>query len=60
MFRDADDLRHAVDLALEDPVAARRRAGVGRELVLKHHTFDHRARELIDALARHGLDRPPR
>jgi glycosyltransferase involved in cell wall biosynthesis len=59
-YRDADELRAAVDLNLDDPVAARQRAVTGREIVLAGHTFDHRARELLDALARYGLDRPPR
>ncbi len=55
-----DELRLAVDEALEDPIAARRRAAEGREIVLAHHTFDNRARQLLDALARYGLDRPAR
>jgi len=29
-------------------------------VVLENHTFDHRARQLLDALARFGLDTPPR
>jgi spore maturation protein CgeB len=60
IYRNADELRHAVDLNLEDPIGARKRALAGRELVLAGHTFDHRARELLDALTRYGLDRPPR
>jgi spore maturation protein CgeB len=59
-YRTGEELRQAVDVALDDPVAARRRANEGRELVLAHHTFDNRARELLDALARYGLDRPPK
>jgi hypothetical protein len=49
-YRDLDELRTAVDRALADPPAARARAAAGRELVLAHHTFDHRARELLDHL----------
>ena len=59
-YRDAEELRRAVDIDLDDPIAARRRANEGREIVLAHHTFDHRARQLLEALARYGLDRPPR
>jgi hypothetical protein len=59
-YGDAEELRQAVDLALEDPIAARRRAAAGREIVLAHHTFDHRARQLLDTLARYALARPPR
>jgi spore maturation protein CgeB len=55
-YRTVDELRRAVDEVLSDPEAARRRAGVGRERVLAHHTFDHRARELLAHLAAHGLD----
>ena len=54
-YRTADDLRGAVDLALDDPVGARRRADAGRDVVVAHHTFTHRATELVDALTRHGL-----
>ncbi len=54
-YTDADSLRAAVDLALDDPVAARRRAEAGRELVLAHHTFDRRAEQLVALMARHGL-----
>jgi len=59
-YRDAEELRQAVDLNLEDPIASRRRAAEGRDIVLAHHTFDHRARQLLEALGRYGLDRPPR
>jgi len=55
-YTDADGLAKAVHDALEDPIAARRRADAGRDAVLAHHTFDHRASELLDALAKHGLD----
>jgi spore maturation protein CgeB len=55
-YTDASSLGRAVERALDDPVAARRRADAGRDEVLAHHTFDHRASELLAALARHGLD----
>jgi len=60
MYRNAEELRRAVDAALDDPIAARRAANRGRDAVLENHTFDHRAKQLLDALARHGLDTPPR
>jgi hypothetical protein len=54
-YTDAESLRAAVDLTLDDPVAAHRRADEGRRLVLARHTFDHRADELLALMARHGL-----
>jgi hypothetical protein len=47
------DLRALVDGVLADPEDARRRAERGRRLVLAKHTFDHRARQLLDCLAEH-------
>jgi spore maturation protein CgeB len=58
-YTDAASLGRAVQHALDDPIGARRCADEGRELVLAGHTFDHRATELLDALARHGLDGGP-
>ena len=40
---------------LADPEPARARAAAGRALVLAHHTFDHRARELLELVERYGL-----
>jgi glycosyltransferase involved in cell wall biosynthesis len=57
-FGDADDLAVAVERALEDPVKARRLAEEGRQIVLAHHTFDHRASELLEILQRHELVHP--
>lgn len=54
-FTTADDLRSAVDLALDDPVLARRRADEGRAEVLAHHTLARRAEELVGHLSAHGL-----
>jgi glycosyltransferase involved in cell wall biosynthesis len=56
MYRDGAELRSLVDAALGDPTAARQRAATGREEVLAAHTFDHRAKTFLDALARHDLD----
>jgi hypothetical protein len=39
---------------LADPTRARERANRGRKAILAHHTFDHRARQLTDSLARHA------
>jgi GT2 family glycosyltransferase len=59
MFRDGAELRSLVDASLTDPGAARQRAAAGREQVLAAHTFDHRAKTFLEALARHRLDPPP-
>ncbi len=54
-YRSAEELGSLVAEALADPTAARLRVEVGRAAVLDEHTFDHRARELIDAVERHDL-----
>jgi spore maturation protein CgeB len=59
MYHEPGELRELVDAVLGDPPAARERAAEGRQRVLAAHTFDHRAAALLEALARHGLDRPP-
>ncbi len=59
-YRDASELRTHVDAVLADPIRALARAARGREIVTGNHTFDHRAAELLDALARHGLAQPRR
>jgi spore maturation protein CgeB len=59
MFRAPDELSDIVSADLEDPTVARSRAAEGREAVLAAHAFDHRARELLEHLARHGLDQVP-
>jgi hypothetical protein len=58
-YRSPSELRALVDAALADPAASRERAARGRAIVLSAHTFDHRAAQLVDVLARHGLDQPP-
>jgi glycosyltransferase involved in cell wall biosynthesis len=50
-YRSPGELRALVDEVLSDPVVAHRRAHRGREVVLANHTFDHRARRLLDWLA---------
>lgn len=55
-YHDPGELRKHVESVLSDPAAARTRAARGREIVTEHHTFDHRAAQLLDALRRHGLD----
>jgi hypothetical protein len=52
-YRDPAELRALVDEALAHPSAARDRAAKGRDIVLAHHTMDHRAAELVEALDRH-------
>jgi glycosyltransferase involved in cell wall biosynthesis len=54
-YHDVNELRELVAAALADRPAARARAARGRDLVVGQHTFDHRARELVAALRRHGL-----
>jgi spore maturation protein CgeB len=54
-YRDPSELRELVRTTLADPRAARDRAEEGTRVVRARHTMDHRARELLDALARHGL-----
>jgi glycosyltransferase involved in cell wall biosynthesis len=54
-YRDAAQLRELIDSMLTDRTGARARAARGRELIASGHTFDHRAEQLLDALARHGL-----
>jgi hypothetical protein len=58
-YRSPAELRALVDTVLAEPAAARERAARGRAIVLASHTFDHRAAQLVDVLARHGLDVPP-
>jgi hypothetical protein len=54
-YRDATDLRALAEDMLGDRAAARERALEGRDLVLNAHTFDQRARTLIEFLERHNL-----
>src|SRR5919106_1563998 len=49
------ELRALVDQVLADPAAARERAERGRNVVLAHHTFDHRARQLVEAVRRRAI-----
>jgi O-antigen biosynthesis protein len=50
----ADELRSLVDDVLADREGARQRAERGRRVVLANHTFDHRARQLLDHLSGAG------
>lgn len=54
-YRDAAQLQELIGSTLADRTGARARAARGRELIASRHTFDHRAEQLLDALARHGL-----
>jgi glycosyltransferase involved in cell wall biosynthesis len=55
-FTDSDDLRNLVKTDIADPNAARARAEAGRRGVLAAHTFDHRARDLVELLGRYDLE----
>lgn len=57
-FRSSDELGRIVRSALEHPEQARARADRGRAIVLAHHTFTHRAQQLLDLLERHDLHGP--
>jgi spore maturation protein CgeB len=46
----ADELRRLVDAFLADPAARRDCAERARAAVLSRHTFDHRARTILDAV----------
>jgi hypothetical protein len=50
VYSTPSELRDLVEQVLADPVGARERAERGRTVVLAHHTFDQRARQLIDSL----------
>jgi spore maturation protein CgeB len=54
-YHDTAELRDAVTRALADPDAARARARSGGDIVRAAHSMDHRAVELLAALARHGF-----
>ncbi len=54
-FTSPEQLRDAVSSVLGDRRRARHRAEQGRALVLAHHTFDRRARQLSDLLREHDL-----
>lgn len=54
-----EELGTILDAIAADPAPFRDRADRARQLVLDHHTFDHRVRELDDLLHRHGLHPTP-
>lgn len=58
-YRTSAELGLLVQADLEHPLAARQRAARGRARVLAHHTFDHRAGQLLDLLERHGIGGTP-
>jgi len=49
-YHGVDELQTLVAQVLAEPEAARARAERGRQAVLRAHTFDHRARELLTLL----------
>jgi glycosyltransferase involved in cell wall biosynthesis len=44
-----EELREVIDQAMADPADRHQRAERGRAIVLAHHTFEHRARTIIEA-----------
>ncbi|MEQ1785422.1 MAG: glycosyltransferase, partial [Acidimicrobiales bacterium] len=58
-YRSSRELAALIARSLERPDEARARAAAGRATVLAHHTFDHRARELLALVAQHGLRDDP-
>jgi spore maturation protein CgeB len=54
-YRAPNELGALVAATLDDHARARAVAEAGRGIVLAHHTFDDRARELLELLVRHGL-----
>jgi len=54
-YRNAIQLPELITSTLADRPGARARAARGRELIARHHTFDHRAAQFVDALERYGL-----
>jgi hypothetical protein len=55
-YRTPEELASVITAALEDPASARATAARGRAAVLRRHTFDHRAQELLALLSEHQLD----
>jgi O-antigen biosynthesis protein len=47
VYRSAEQLRELIDRLLADPAERRRRAALGRAIVLEGHTFAHRVDELL-------------
>lgn len=54
----AEELAAAVQAILADPQAARARALRARDIVLAAHTFDHRARAIVETVEALGGERP--
>lgn len=55
-FRDPEEFRLQVNRLLADPAVRAERARLARQTVLRSHTYDHRAAQVLDAL---GLPRAP-
>jgi glycosyltransferase involved in cell wall biosynthesis len=55
MYRGSAELGEVVRTLLAGPDQARAAAERGRAQVLAHHTFDHRAAQLLALLERHGM-----
>jgi len=54
VFHDADELRRTVQNALQDPTGAAELGAAARRETLSRHTYMHRLRQVLDALAPAG------
>ena len=54
-YHDRTELAALVEERLADPEEARRRVDPARQLILGHHTFDHRVDSLVRLTAAYGL-----
>jgi glycosyltransferase involved in cell wall biosynthesis len=59
VYRDAADLRAAVDAYLGDPEERQRLARTGRAAVLARHTFEQRAATILSVIRPRWAERPP-
>jgi spore maturation protein CgeB len=58
VYRSAEELEELIDHLLSDPTERRRRAELGRALVLEGHTFAHRVDRLL-AILGERMREPP-
>jgi hypothetical protein len=58
-YSSAPELGDLVRAALVNVGDARDAAALGRAIVLAEHTFDHRARQLLDLVDKHGINWEP-
>ena len=58
-YRSEDDLLASFKALLADPDRLREIAEAGQKSVLEHHTYDHRARQIVARMASRGKARHP-